>query len=184
MSRDIVKTTIDHVEVECEILHRSAGDLEIKIIKPFQNITGGIHIPYFSRDHYSFMGGYGDTRITETLHEIYGLGQYIQENMTYLREKTHELDTIIETLSANKITQKEFKEIRIKSRRLLKSGKISDRYHQKVLRWWQAELNALWLEIDIDHIDPFFEENFPETVRMGAREKILDILRNKAVLIS
>ena len=184
MSKEIVKTTIDGVEVECEILHRSAGDFGIEIIKPFQNITCGLHIPYFSRSRCSFIGESGDMRIVETLHNIYGFGQYIKENMTHLREKVRELDIIIETLSATKITEKEFKEVRIKLRRLLRNGEISNRYYQKVLRWWQVEMNSLWLEIDLYHIDPFFEENFPEIVPIGTREEILDILRSKAVLIS
>lgn len=178
MPENIIKTEIDGVEVEAKVCHRSSRDFQIEITKPYQSIQGGLHIPHFSGGRFSFDGEYGDQRILHELNRLYGLGSYLADNMDVLREKVRDLDKEIARVSAGKITKDEFKEIRRKLRRQLKRGEITNRYHQKVLRWWKNELNSLDMHIFLNLEDPFFENNFPMVVPCGTRKQVLKILRD------
>ena len=179
MAKQNKTTTIDGVEVEYTILHRTSNDFELEITSPFQNITGGLHIMNLARRHCSFDGEYGDERILQVINNVYGLGRFIAENITYLKEQAVLLDQNVEALTTGSITEGEFKEIRRKSRRQLRKGEISERYHQRILRWWKGELDRVSLERELYYIDPFFEKNFPIIVPHGTREQVLEILRNE-----
>jgi len=171
--------TIDGVAVEYKILHRVSNDFEIEITKPFQHITGGLHIPYFSRAYHSVEGKHGDEQIVHVLNNVYGLGSYLAENITHLKEQVGLLDRELEKLSANNISEKEFKQIRRKARRLLRNGEITDKYYQKILRWWKRELDKVWQETQLHYLDPFFENNFPMLVPHETRKQVLQILRDE-----
>jgi len=172
-------TTINGIEVEYKVLHHFSNDFEIEITKPFQNITGGLHIPYFSRAYHNFDGDHGEECILSVLNNIYELGSHISENITCLKEQVHLLDQNIKKVSANSITEDEFKEISRKSRKMLRKNEISNSYHQKILRWWKKELDRVWLETEFHYIDPFFEENFPMCVPNDTRKQVLKILRGE-----
>jgi hypothetical protein len=183
MDNKIIKTIIDGIEVEGEVLHRDSGDFTVVITKPFQNIKGGLHIPYFSRPYHSFDGAYGDNSLLDALSGIYEIGTYLFENINSLKGKVCELDRKIERLSENKITETEYKNIRIKLRRVLKDGEISHKYYQKILKWWRAERESLrvkiWLQTDI-----FFQDNFPMIVPVSNRDGILKIIRSETGLMN
>ena len=73
-SERTVKIVINNNEVEGVVTHRSQFDFFVTITKPFQNISGGAHIPFFAR-RYTFDGAYGDGRILETLRGLYQRGK-------------------------------------------------------------------------------------------------------------
>ena len=174
--------TIDGIEVEYKVLHRVSNDFEIEITKPFQNISGGLHIPYFARAHHSFDGKSGDEQILYVLNNVYGLSSYIAENRIRLKKQVRLLDRRLEKLSAHSISGDEFMAIRRKSRRLLRKGEISDKYHQMILRWWKKQMDWLWLETELHYIDPFFKNNFPMTVPHDTRKQVLKVLRSEISL--
>ena len=91
-TENVVKLMIDNLEVEGTVTHLSASDFDVQIIKPFKNISGGSHIPYFARPHYSFEGEYGKKRILETLRDLYVLGKYLSEEMASLKKKLDSLE--------------------------------------------------------------------------------------------
>jgi hypothetical protein len=132
MANKIVKTEIDGTEVECRVCHRSSRDFEIEITRPFQGLQGGLHIPYFSASKQSFDGKHGDERILQELNHLYGLGSFIAENKESLKEKFRVVDQQINDVSRGKITEEEFRTIRLKLRSLLKRGEITSQYQQKV----------------------------------------------------
>ena len=75
-----VSIKVDDVDVIGEITYRSEADITIRIREPFQGLTHGCHIPYFSRPLNSFMTDYGERMAVNLLQYIYELGLYIKEN--------------------------------------------------------------------------------------------------------
>jgi hypothetical protein len=135
-----------------------------------------------ARGHTSFDGEYGNKRILRVVHTVYGIGRYLTENFSRLQKQVQQLDRSLERLTAGSVTEEDFRKIRRKSRCQLRKGAISERYHQKIFRWWRQELDRLFLEKELYYIDPFFEKNFPMIVPFETRKEVLGILRNKAAL--
>ncbi len=71
---------VDDTEVTGEITHRSEAEILVRITQPFEGLSNGCHIPYFSRPTSSFMTDYGDRMAVNLLQYIYELGLYIKEN--------------------------------------------------------------------------------------------------------
>ena len=68
-----------------EITLRNESDISVKITSPFSGLTGGLHIPYFSRPYHSFMTDYGDKTAANLLKSLWELGSYIEENRKFLK---------------------------------------------------------------------------------------------------
>ena len=80
-----VTITADGITVKGQIIHRSDADINIRIISPYQGLSRGLHIPYFSRPTNSFLTSYGESTAEYLLKELYKLGRFLQENRDYLR---------------------------------------------------------------------------------------------------
>jgi hypothetical protein len=80
-----VSIKVDGVEVIGEITYRSEADLAIRITKPYQMLTNGCHIPYFSRPIHSFLTGYGDKMAENLLKYLYELGLYMGKNSKFIK---------------------------------------------------------------------------------------------------
>ena len=87
MNNKTVKIIIDNVEVEGRVTQRSEADINIEIIKPYKNISTGLHIPYFARSVHSFTGEYGDKTEKKLLKDLYEMCNYIAQNKNTLKEK-------------------------------------------------------------------------------------------------
>jgi len=129
MNKDVVKILIDDIEVEGIVTHRSAGDYGVVITKPFCNLTGGSHVPYFARSHCSFEGDYGDASIRATLKKLYTLGKYLAREMKNLKEKVKDYNEIITKLSSEMINEQDFKIKRISLKKRLRDGEIDNKGH-------------------------------------------------------
>lgn len=79
-----VSIKVDGVEVIGEITYRSEADIAIRITKPYQGLTNGCHIPYFSRPIHSFLTDYGDKMAENLLKYLYELGKYMEENRKFI----------------------------------------------------------------------------------------------------
>jgi hypothetical protein len=79
-----VSIKVDGVEVIGEITYRSEADIAIRITKPYQGLTNGCHIPYFSRPIHSFLTDYGDKMSENLLKYLYELGWYMGENRKFI----------------------------------------------------------------------------------------------------
>ena len=80
-----VSIKVDGIEVVGEIFYRSEGDIGIRITNPYQGLTNGCHIPYFSRPFHSFQTEYGDKMAENLLKYLYELGKYMEENLKFIR---------------------------------------------------------------------------------------------------
>jgi len=80
-----VSIRVGGVEVLGLITYRSEADITIKINSPYQGLTGGLHIPYFSRPFNSFLSSYGDSTAKHLLQNLYELGHFLKENRDFLR---------------------------------------------------------------------------------------------------
>jgi len=176
--KKIVKMLIDDIEVEGIVSHRCSCDFTIKIIKPFQNISRGSHIPCFSRAHMTFDGDYGDKIILETLRCLYTLGKYLTKEMNNLKEKLNYFTDIIAKLSLEMATKDKFKIKRIELRKRLRNSEIDNKEYQKLLTPFRKESEQLEIKIFLQ-MDSFFEKNFPMIVPIGTREEVIDIIKGK-----
>ena len=75
----------DNKEILGKVTHRCASDIAIEIISPYQNLTGKLHIPYFSRPYNSFDGEYGDETARRLLNNIYEIGLHLEKNIATLK---------------------------------------------------------------------------------------------------
>ena len=71
-------------EIKGVISFRSESDISVKITSPYKGLSGGRHIPYFSRPDNSFMTDYGKSTAVSILSRLYELGRYIEDNRKFL----------------------------------------------------------------------------------------------------
>jgi hypothetical protein len=172
-----IQITIDGQKVEGEITYRCASDICVKITKPYQDVSRGLHIPYFARPHASFDADYGDKTATDLLESIYHLCKFTFENLDSLTDQYLKIKKRIKHLEARNISEWVFKSKRIKLRKLLKSGEIDNIEYQKQLTGirkayeeFESKKDTIW--------HGFFHEYFPMTVPVGTRDDILRIFED------
>ena len=73
------------IKIQGEITHRSESDITVKIISPYEGLSGSLHIPYFSRPLNSFETDYGDITAEQLLDKLYDLGRYMDKNSNFLQ---------------------------------------------------------------------------------------------------
>ncbi|MCF7823056.1 MAG: hypothetical protein K9N35_02695 [Candidatus Marinimicrobia bacterium] len=71
--------------IKGEITFRNESDISVKITSPYSGLTGGLHIPYFSRSCHSFMTDYGDKTAESLLKGLWELASYMEENRKFLK---------------------------------------------------------------------------------------------------
>lgn len=76
---------VDGFKVAGEITFRSEGDIAVKILSPYHDLSSSLHIPYFSRPYHSFLTDYGDSTAQNLLKYLYELGHYLEENVNYVK---------------------------------------------------------------------------------------------------
>ena len=178
-----VRTLIDNIEVEGLVTYRSSYDYRIKIIKPFQNISGGLHIACFARENATFKGVHGDECILSTLEELYALGKYIAKEMNTLKEELGHYNEIVAKFSSELINENGRKIKQIELRKRLRKGEIDNKEYLKSLSAFRKESKELQSKI-WEQKDLFFEKNFPMIVSVGTDTEVMDIIAAKNSLIS
>ena len=167
MNENKIETAVDGINVRGEILHRSSRDFDIKITSPFKNLTGGSHIPYFAVSHHTFNGEYGDKAITDTLQFLYDLGKYLESHSGNFKKALRHLRHDIEKVSAELITEQEFRKIRTILRKIMSNGGIDNKVYQNILGAASKEREELNSRISsLKH--SFFDDNFPMTIPVAS----------------
>ncbi len=83
-NKEEVTINVGGIEVSGQITHRSEADISIRIDSPYQGLTRGLHIPYFSRPYNSFLTSYGESTARHLLKELYELSLYLHENRDFI----------------------------------------------------------------------------------------------------
>ena len=85
--QEVVSTEVNGIELKGLISHRSESAIEVKIVKPYRNVSKELHIPYFSRSSRSFIGEHGNTTAMALLRELFIICHYVNDNIHALKEK-------------------------------------------------------------------------------------------------
>ena len=80
-----ITVVVEGITVKGEITFRNESDISVKITSPYSGLTGGLHIPYFSRPNHSFMTAYGDKTAENLLKGLWELGSYMEEHQKFLK---------------------------------------------------------------------------------------------------
>jgi hypothetical protein len=83
--RTVSITLEDGRVVKGEITTRTEADLLVVVRSPHNNLSAGLHIPYFSRPFNSFLTEYGDRTAENLLKYLNELGKYMDENEKFLK---------------------------------------------------------------------------------------------------
>lgn len=174
----LIKIIIDKIEVEAHVLYFGRYDFLIEIIKPFKNLSGGLHVPYYGRKAFSYNGEYGRARLIQILEYLYTLGKYLSGNMDVIKELFHEVDERIKNLESKMITEKVFREVRINLRKLLRSGAIDDREYQQKLNPFKESMDKFEWEKQLI-LEDFYKNIFPFSVGYDNQKEITKILKGE-----
>jgi hypothetical protein len=172
-----VKLTIDGQEVEGEITHRSAINIDVKITQPYQDVSTGLHIPYAARPYKSFATELGDKIAKDLLKEIYHICTFITTNLDSLTGPYLQVKKRIKYLEAESVSERVFKSKRLQLRKLFRNGQIDNIEYQKRLTPFSKEYKKLKLKI-YPLWSRFIEEHFPMVVTADIRNDVLRILEN------
>ena len=114
-----INIIIDSINVEGNIVHRSATDISVEIVKPYANIKMGLHIPCFARSAKSFDKENGDTASELLLKKIYGISRYLDMKMVMISAKLNHAKNSISELPIQ-FCNEDFNQKRIELKKLLK----------------------------------------------------------------
>jgi len=177
---EAIETTVEGRLVRGVIFHRTGSDILVRISSPYCGITGGLHIPYFGRQRFSYIGQHGDETALYLLGNVFLLALYIDAHFQELVSK-HRL--VLETIDSlpSKPAVDMARASRPELRKLLRSGELNSNEYQKklaVLRKAVAEH-----ECEVNWIfRQFFEENFPMCVPVGTDKQVVEILEGRTSL--
>ena len=170
-----IALTINGQEVEGEITHRSASDINVKITNPYQDVSKGLHIPIFARPYRSFDTELGDEIAKELLESIYRLCTFIFENFDTLTKEYLQIKKRIKHLEIKSVSEWTFKSKRLQLRKLLRSDKINNIEYQKRLTSIRKEYEIFELKKSIIW-SGFFAEQFPMVVPEDTKNEVLRLL--------
>ena len=80
-----VKIMVNEITVKGNVAHRSEAYILVEITEPFEGLSTGLSIPYFSRPMNSFESEYGDRTAENLLKYLYELGAFIRDNRSVIR---------------------------------------------------------------------------------------------------
>ena len=102
-----ISSSVEGVELEGIILHRTALDIVVEITSPHQELLGKSRIAYFSLSHISFIGAYGDKGALSLLEVLDMCSRFLYGNLEFLRRRWAELQELLEA-EAGRYTQDDF----------------------------------------------------------------------------
>jgi hypothetical protein len=172
-----IKVSFNGQKVEGEITHRSASDINVKITKPYQDVSRWLHIPYFARSNKRFDSDLGDKIAKDLLESIYHLCTFLFENMGPLTAEYLKFKKRIKFLEARRVSEFFFKSKRLQLRKMLRSGRIDNIEYQRRLKPIRKEYEKFELKKGLAW-SRFFEEHFPMIVPARTKKDILKIIED------
>jgi hypothetical protein len=176
--RTRIRIKIDRQKVQGEITHRSANDITVKITKPYQGVSRGMHLPHFAASHKRFDRAFGDKVAKDLLKNIYHLCKFVFENIHSLTDRFLRTKKRIKFLELQGVSEWVFKGRKLQLRKLLRDGKIDNLEYQKRLTSLRKAYEKFAHKRDLIW-NGFFDEYFPMIVPVNTRADVLRILENK-----
>ena len=176
----VISTQCDGIDVEGHV-YGNSYDITVEIIKPYRNLTAGLHIMMQLRGHQSFDGNYGELRATALLHRLYNLGEYLSRKLPMLKTKLEEHRQQVINVSEGRFTQDEFRRRRRVLRKMLRRGDVTNIQYQRWIAQMREDVDGcerrIWkLE------DQFFKAYFPMEVPSSIRQSVIDMLDGRNLL--
>ena len=162
---------INGEHVEGEITSRSAGDINVKITRPYSELTAGAHIMNLARAHMSFEGADGDKRAKELLAELYDISQFLEIKMANLKRSYEKAQ-----IQVSSVTQQYTHEVFINERKelkaLMKLGEVTSNDYQKKIKSLKTKAE------DFENkrsaiMNAFIKESFPMEISADLHEQVI-----------
>jgi hypothetical protein len=159
----------------------SSHDLNVEIRKPYQNLSLGLHIPYFAMRVNSFFGPYGYKRSEHLLEQLYQIAEYVNRKQDMLQAQLAQLRLKIASATKGRLTIEDFRKQRLELRKQLREGAIDNVEYQRGIGSMRKEVES-W-ETHIWKLEEQFWEGYFQTViSMSCRESIIDVLDGRKPL--
>lgn len=153
--------TVEGVEVEGTVLHRSSRDIVVEITSPYQGLQGKSHLPYFMTTE-NFSGPLGDERAQTLLEDLYLCGRFLYPNQESLRKKWADLQQ--QLLSRpGRYTHEDLLRDRRAARSKLRAGETNQQEYGRALKEFKLRESKSW-EAEHSAELSFFRLNWPEKV--------------------
>lgn len=153
--------TVDGIEVEGTVLHRTQRDIVVEITRPYQGLQDKSHIPYFMTDH-DFRGPFGDERAQTLLEDLYLCGRFLHPNLGALRKKWAEIQEK-HRVGSNIYTREDFLRDRNEVRSQLRAGQVTQKEYDRALQKFKLQ-ESKYGEAKDEAEAEFFNLHWPENV--------------------
>ena len=170
---------IDSHEVAGQVTRRTPGEIEVKITKPYENISMRTQIPHFARPFTDLTAEWGNDVAKKLLENIYRICEMIYANLEELTEQYLTIKKRIDDLKPARMNVDRFREAKKRLKKNLKKGMIDNIEYQKRLisirkqrRSFELEKMRMW--------DSFFEECLLDDVPPDMRKDVLRIVAENA----
>jgi len=139
---------LDAQEIEGQVTRRTPGEIEVKITKPYENISMRIQIPHFARPFTDLTAEWGIDVAKKLLENIYRICEMIYANLEELIEQYLTIKKRIDNLKPARMNADKFREARKRLKKKLKKGSIDNIEYQKRLISIRKQRRSLELEQD------------------------------------
>lgn len=159
----------------------NSRDLSVEIRKPYQNLSLGLHIPYFAMGVSSYFGPYGYERSKDLLEQLYRIAEYVERKQDILRVQLAQSRSEIATATKGRLTMTSFRKARLKLRKQLKEGVIDNIEFQRRIGRMRREAEG-WQTRAWELEEQFWDGHFQTVINMSIRDSIIDILDGRKSL--
>ena len=164
------------MEVTGEITYRTASDITVRSISPYAVIEKGWHIPYFGRQHHSYLGTYGDQTAESSLLSTYKTAVQIEERFQEISDAWALYSTEVKPLEAT--IEKSKSETRT-LRKSFKSRGITQREYQSRLQRVQDLAMKAQMAIEGAKWERHFQPFFSLVIGYGERNSVVSYIQNR-----
>jgi hypothetical protein len=164
---------INNIQVIGEITNRSRRDIAVRIVKPYEGISGGSHIPYFDSPKKNFEHELGDERAKQILLKIY-------EICLEIHEKKEELKAILPIYDSekNKLLQEidKLQGMRKELKEKMKKKLLSSVDYQRSITPLGKQISNCQSEI-WRLFTKYFRKHFSNIISVGTDVEVIEFIR-------
>ena len=142
MDFDLISTQVGNETISGKITYYSPRDLHVEILSPYQNVSAGTHVPYFSS---ALIEENQVERMAKNfLISIYEKCEFARINKQMLQEKMVPIDA-----ETNRLAElvKQLEEEKVNLKKTFKRGEITNIEYQRFLKPVKDQINKTGFEI-------------------------------------